>query len=272
MNGNRIIKDDVKNFWNNASCGEDLYLKGDNLRDAFNKQANSRYTLEPYILHFLNFPETRNKNLLEIGVGLGADHQQLAMKGLQMYGIDLTERAINFTRERLDLFSLKSELFVTDAENLPFVNDKFDYIYSWGVIHHSPNTNIAVKEIYRVLKNGGEARIMIYHKYSFVGYMLWFRYALLRLKPFTSLKTIYSKYLESPGTKAYSYKEARELFSDFKTIKINTLLTHGDLLTSDAGQRHRGVLLNFAKLLFPRFIIKKLFPRNGLFMLIKVTK
>ena len=113
---------------------------------------------------------------------------------------------------------------------------------------------------------------MIYHKYSFVGYMLWFRYALLRLKPFTSLKTIYSNYLESPGTKAYSYKEAQNLFSDFNKVKIKTLLTHGDLLTSDAGQRHRGVLLNIAKLFFPRFIIKNLFPRNGLFMLIYITK
>jgi hypothetical protein len=102
--------------------------------------------------------------------------------------------------------------------------------------------------------------------------MLWFRYALLRLRPFTSLKSIYSKYLERPGTKAYSYSQAKKLFSKFKTIQIDTLLTHGDLLTSNAGQRHRGVLLNLAKLFFPRFIIKKLFPKNGLFMLIIVTK
>lgn len=272
MNNIEFNKNDVKEFWNNASCGEDLYLKGEDIKDAFNKQSQTRYALEPYILPFLKFPETNNKNLLEIGVGLGADHQQLAMSGLNMYGIDLTERSINYTKERLNLFSLKSELIVSDAENLPFENEKFDYIYSWGVIHHSPNTQKAINEIYRVLKKGGEARIMIYHKYSFVGYMLWFRYALLRFKPFTSLKTIYSKYLESPGTKAYSYKEAKNLFSDFNKVKINTLLTHGDLLTSDAGQRHRGVLLNIAKLFFPRYIIKNLFPRNGLFMLINVTK
>ncbi len=267
-----LDKLEVKDFWNNASCGETLYLKGNNLKEAFIKQANIRYNLEPYILPFLNFPETDNKNILEIGVGLGADHQKLAMSGLKMYGIDLTERAINFTKERLNLFSLNSELFVSDAENLPFENDKFDYIYSWGVIHHSPNTSKAVNEIHRVLKHGGEARIMIYHKHSFVGYMLWFRYALLKFKPFTSLNKIYSNYLESPGTKAYSYKEAKSLFSEFKTIKITTLLTHGDLLSSDAGQRHQGLLLNIARLLFPRFIIKNMFPKNGLFMLITVTK
>ena len=56
---------EVKDFWNNASCGENLYLKGNNLKEAFIKQANIRYSLEPYILPFLNFPETSNKNILE---------------------------------------------------------------------------------------------------------------------------------------------------------------------------------------------------------------
>jgi ubiquinone/menaquinone biosynthesis C-methylase UbiE len=272
MNSIDHKKNDVKKFWNIASCGEDLYLNGTDIRDAFNKQSIKRYTLEPYIIPFLNFPESNKKNILEIGVGLGADHQKIAMSGLKMYGIDLTERAIKYTKERLDLFSLESELLVSDAENLPFDNDKFDYVYSWGVIHHSPNTTKAVKEIYRVLKKDGEARIMIYHKYSFVGFMLWFRYGFLRFKPFMTLNEIYAKYLESPGTKAYSYKEAKILFSDFKTLSIDTVLTHGDLLTSEAGQRHRGAFLTIAKIFFPRLIIKKLFPKNGLFMLINVTK
>jgi 2-polyprenyl-3-methyl-5-hydroxy-6-metoxy-1,4-benzoquinol methylase len=114
MNIVNFNKEGVKDFWNNASCGEDLYLKGEDTKDAFNKQSQSRYTLEPYILPFLKFRETNNKNLLEIGVGLGADHQQLAMSGLNMFGIDLTERAINYTKQRLNLYSLKSELIVSD--------------------------------------------------------------------------------------------------------------------------------------------------------------
>ena len=211
MNSFNSSKENVKEFWNKASCGEDLYLKGTDIRDAFNKQSFTRYSLEPYIIPFLKFPETNNKNILEIGVGLGADHQQLAMSGLNMYGIDLTERAINYTKERLKLFSLKSVLIVSDAENLPFENEKFDYIYSWGVIHHSPNTPKAVNEIYRVLKKGGEARIMIYHKYSFVGYMLWFRYALLRFKPFTSSQKEITSSSEiiSPFTRILSLKSTR---------------------------------------------------------------
>jgi len=84
---------------------------------------------------------------------------------------------------------------------------------------------------------------MIYHKYSLVGFMLWLRYALLSGRPFTSLATTYSKYLESPGTKAYSILEARDLFRQFENVSIKIQLSHGDLLTSQAGQRHKGTLL-----------------------------
>ena len=111
------------------------------------------------------------------------------------------------------------------------------------MIHNSPNTNKAVNEIYRVLKDGGVAKIMIYNKYSVVGFMLWIRYALLRLKPHLSLNHIYDKYIESPGTSAYTDSEAIEMFSKFKNVKIHNILTHADLLSSNVAQRHRGVVL-----------------------------
>lgn len=266
------LKLDVKEFWNEGSCGEELYFKGSNEMEAYNNQAAIRYSLEPYIIPFANFEDAKNKKVLEIGVGLGADHQKFAEAHAHLYGIDLTERAIQNTARRLSLFGLNSQLQVGDAERLDFCDNFFDIIYSWGVIHHSPDTPAAVKEIYRTLKPGGEARIMIYHKKSFVGYMLWIRYALFRLQPFTSLKEIYSKYLESPGTKAYSVKEAEELFNGYTSVSIETVLTHGDLLTSEAGQRHKGFFLTVARKLFPRFLVKKLFPGHGLFMLIKAKK
>ncbi len=262
----------VKDFWNKASCGEELYLHGDSEADAFISQAKKRYELEPYIIPFADFYTTKNKKVLEIGVGLGADHQCFAEAGANLYGIDLTERAIANTKKRLSLFNLSSVLTTGDAEKLAFQDNYFDIVYSWGVIHHSPNTPIAVNEIFRVLKPNGVAKIMIYHKYSFVGYMLWLKYGLFKLKPFISFKEIYSKYLESPGTKAYTVEEAKVLFNKFSKIEITTVLTHGDLLSSDAGQRHQGPILNFAKLIFPKIIIKKLFPKHGLFMLIKATK
>ena len=262
----------VKDFWNKSSCGEELYLKGENKKKAYLNQSSIRYKLEPYILDFAKFEESKNKKVLEIGVGLGSDHQKFAEAGAKLTGIDITERAIMHTANRLKVFELSSDLRIGDAEKLQFSDNEFDQVYSWGVIHHSPNTGKAVNEIYRVLKEGGKANVMIYHKNSFVGYMLWLRYALLMLKPFTSLKSIYAKHLESPGTKAYSINEAEKMFSKFTSLNISTVLTHGDLLTSQAGQRHKGVVLSLARILFPVFIIKTLFPKHGLFMLISATK
>ena len=71
--------------------------------------------------------------------------------------------------------------------------------------------------------------------------------ALLGLKPWLSLRETYARYLESPGTKAYSIAEARVLFSKFNEVNICTVLTHGDLLESGAGQRYRGPLMSLAR-------------------------
>jgi SAM-dependent methyltransferase len=264
-------KRQVHDFWNRASCGEDLYLTGSD-QVAFETQAEARYLLEPYIETFAQFEAANGRRVLEIGVGLGADHQRFAEAGAELYGIDLTERAVMHTRRRLALFSLETNLSTGDAENLNFPNDFFDLVYSWGVLHHSPDTRGAVAEVHRVLKPGGEARIMIYNKWSMIGLMLWTRYALLAGQPWRSLGSIYAKHLESPGTKAYSIAEARTLFAAFGEVKIVTVLTHGDLLESDAGQRHGGLALSLARRLWPRRLIRRLFPNAGLFMLIEAKK
>ena len=261
----------VHDFWNDASCGEELYLEKCD-KDGFEKQLQKRYELEPYIIDFAEFESSKNKNVLEIGVGLGADHQKFVEGGAITCGIDLTARAVENTKARLKLFGLESSLSVGDAENLQFDDNSFEVVYSWGVIHHSPNTQKAVNEIYRVLEPGGTAKIMIYHKWSLIGLMLWLRYALLRLRPFTSLESIYAEYLESPGTKAYSKTQAKKLFNDFSSVEISTVLTHGDLLESEAGQRHGGVFIDIARKIWPRKLIQSVLPNSGLFMLIKVKK
>lgn len=261
----------VYDFWNVASCGEKLYLNS-NTAIGYQQQKKIRYELEPYILPFADFAKWKNRKVLEIGIGLGADHQQFAEAGAHLFGIDLTENAIKHGINRFKLLGLNSTLDVADAECLPFENETFDLVYSWGVLHHTPNTSKAFEEVWRVLKPGGTAKIMIYHKYSVVGFMLWVRYGLLALKPWRSLTSIYNHYLESPGTKAYSKKEASGLMRKFSDFQIKTVLSHGDLLTSAAGQRHRGWMLSLAKYLWPRWLIRKCLPKYGLFMLIDATK
>jgi SAM-dependent methyltransferase len=264
-------KQDVHDFWNAASCGENLYLDGSD-RVAYEAQAQKRYALEPYILDFAHFEDSAGQRVLEIGVGLGADHQRFAEAGADLYGIDLTERAIEHTSHRMAEFGLSSELRVGDAEHLTFPDAFFDRVYSWGVLHHTPATPQALAEVWRVLKPGGRASIMIYHKWSLVGIMLWLRYALLSLRPWMSLDEIFSEYLESPGTKAYSVPAARALFAQWSVVRISTVLGHGDLLESEAGQRHRGIVLSLARRFWPRAILKRFFPALGLCMMIDAWK
>jgi len=264
-------KRQVKDFWNEASCGERLYLGGASAED-YASQADQRYTLEPYIIPFADFNSAKGLRVLEIGVGLGADHQRFAEAGAHLTGIDLTDRAISHARRRLELFGLNSELLTADAESLPFADNFFDRVYSWGVLHHTPNPPKAFMEFPRVLKPGGQASIMIYHTWSVVGYMLWTRYGLLRLKPWISLREVYDKHLESPGTKTYTIDEAKGLMRGFEGVQINTVLTHGDLLSSSAGQRHRGPLLSIARAIWPRWLIRRVLPGHGLFMMMKGRK
>jgi len=266
--------DQVRDFWNKASCGE-VYAGEGSERERYAEVSRRRYILEPYLKPFARFEEAHDKDVLEIGVGMGSDHQCLAeAQPRSLHGVDLTERALEHTRARFALVGLYSHLKVGNAERLDFSDGSFDFVYSWGVIHHSPNTPQAAREILRVLKPGGVARVMIYHRRSPVGWMLWTRYALLRGKPWIGLDEVYSRHLESPGTKAYNVAEAKELFVGASSVRTTVTPCLGDLLEGEVGQRHRGLLLSVAKALWPRWLIKFLARHLdfGLGLLIEVRK
>ena len=142
----------------------------------------------------------------------------------------------------------------------------------WGVLHHSPDTSVAVAEVRRVLRPGGRALVMIYHRGSIVGLILWLRYALLRGRPFTSFQSIYSCYLESPGTKAFTIAEARRLFEGFSRVSTSIQLSPGDTLDGASGQRHAGLALGIARRMWPRGIIRRFLKGYGLFLLVDAVK
>jgi SAM-dependent methyltransferase len=261
----------VRDFWDEAACGETLLLPSFDLQ-GFSAQASERYRLEPYIIPFADFKGSKGLDVLEIGLGLGADHEQFARAGANLCGLDLTSRSVEITSRRLAIQGLISDLRVGDAEKLPFGDDAFDLVYSWGVIHHSPDTARAAQEIIRVLRPGGQFKVMIYHKWSLVGLMLWLRYGLARGRPLLSLANVYSSYLESPGTKAYTRREAAQLFAGAAGVTTRVQLTHGDLLESGAGQRHTGRVLTIARCLWPRWFLRRLAKRFGLFLLVSGTK
>ncbi|MCI0467516.1 MAG: class I SAM-dependent methyltransferase [Beijerinckiaceae bacterium] len=269
-----VRKDAVRNWWNLESCGE-AYAVGAHEAQRLRTQEAARYTLEPYIFDHAKFNEGKDKDVLEVGVGMGADHLQWARaRPRSLTGVDLTPRAIEITSRRFRLEGFPSDLRVADAESLPFPDASFDIVYSWGVIHHSPDTPRAFAEIARVLRPGAVARIMIYQDRSITGFMLWLRYSLLRGRPAVSLKQVCAEYLQGPGEKTYTPGEARAMVlgAGFADCRMSVQLCHGDLLQGEVGARHTGPLLRIARALWPRRIIIRFLARYGLYLVIEARR
>lgn len=265
-------KEEVRRFWERLPCGS-AYAEGGTGDARLSAVAAARDALEPFIPSFARFDQGKDKYVLEVGIGPGVDHLQWAISEPgKLVGIDLTERAIETTRLRLAGHGLPSSLVQADAEYLPFCDGTFDIVYAWGVLHHTPNTARAFAEVSRVLRPGGLARVMIYHNPSLVGIMLWLRYGLARRQPGLGLERIYADHLESPGTKAYTIRRARELSSMFRHVRVRVELSPGDLLTGRVGRRHRGRVLRLARQLWPRPVLRRVARPLGLYLLMECFK
>jgi SAM-dependent methyltransferase len=116
-----------------------------------------------------------NRKVLEVGCGMGTHAGMLIRAGADYTGVDLTDRAVEMTRRRLEVFALAGVVQQADAENLPFEESSFDSVWSWGVIHHSASFDRCFAEIERVLKPGGRLMLMVYHHPS----LFYFLYCVL---------------------------------------------------------------------------------------------
>jgi ubiquinone/menaquinone biosynthesis C-methylase UbiE len=232
----------VRAFWEGEACGERYGAEQDTLR----------YGLEPEILPFANFSSAEGKRVLEIGVGMGADFVRWLRSGARASGVDLTQRAVAITQERILDEELAGDLQVADAETLPFNDGQFDIVYSWGVLHHTPNTEQALAEARRVLAPGGQLKLMLYHRHSWVALAAWGRFGLLRGRPAMGLRRAVA-HIESPGTKAFTALEAAAMLSGMEDISVRPCLSHWD----------RRVAPGLARLLGNRF---------GWFLLIEARK
>jgi len=123
------------------------------------------------------FDELRGKDVLEVGCGSGVHARLLARAGARLTAVDLTSTAVAMTRRRLDLDGLSGTVVEADAEALPFPDASFDFVWSWGVLHHSADTGRALAEVARVLRPGGRLALMVYHRNSIT---FWVNYVLIR--------------------------------------------------------------------------------------------
>ncbi|HEV7798506.1 MAG TPA: class I SAM-dependent methyltransferase, partial [Pyrinomonadaceae bacterium] len=258
-NPNKNLKERVRAFWQANPCGVKFADAAAGTRRFYELVEAHRYTKEWHIPTAADFAGARGLQMLEIGCGLGTDGAQFAEAGADYTGVDLTEAAVELARRRFELFSLPGKLQTADAENLDFADESFDLVYSHGVLHHTPETEKAIREIHRVLRPGGRAVVMLYHRGSYnyrVNISVLRRVGAHLLKwgpgvklvhritgePIESLheharllKTEKKSYLKpveflsqntdgagNPLARVYSRKEARELFKDFSEVNLKT--------------------------------------------------
>lgn len=226
------LNDEVRSYWEKEACGTQKVVVGEIerfSREWFEKVENHRYQVEPFIHSVAQFTRYYGKKVLEVGVGAGTDHLQWARAGLDCYGVDLTDEAIETTRRRLEIYGLSSNLQRIDAESLPFDDNFFDLVYSWGVIHHSDKPEKIITEIHRVLKPGGIFIGMMYGRNSLASLKMWISYALLKGKPWRSFADVIWNHMESIGTKAYTVPELKRLFSVFREFNGSPITTPAEL-------------------------------------------
>ena len=227
------LKEEVKQYWNQASCGTEFIEKPKFSREYFEAIEDYRYMREPEIFSFAQFTRFHGQKVLEVGVGAGSDFMQWVRAGACAYGIDLTDESIKNVQERLALYNLQAnDLQVADAEHLPYPDNFFDVVYSWGVIHHSPDTRQCLSEIVRVTKPGGVIKVMIYNRRSLFAFYRYLAQGVMKGQPFKSFKSILFRHQESPGTKAYTFAEAKQLFTQFPVAitHLSASATQHDLL------------------------------------------
>ncbi len=158
---------EVKGFWDANPCQSGLSSEKDR-RGYFEDIARKRYQgREWHVPVVAEFTAFRGKDVLEVGCGIATDGMEFARNGASYVGIDLTPKSIELAKERFNLFNVAGRFEVANAEeSVPFPDDTFDHVYSFGVIHHSPVPERIVREVYRVLRPGGTLTVMLYNRSS----------------------------------------------------------------------------------------------------------
>lgn len=162
--GSRSLKD-VESYWDRRPCNIKHSKLEIGTKEYFDEIEERKYFVEPHIPKFADFPAWKGKNVLEIGCGIGTDAVNFIRAGANYTGTDLSANSVSLARKRLAVYGLEGEILHANGEEL-CLPQKFDLIYSFGVIHHSPNPRKIIERAHAMCKEDGLLKIMLYAKSS----------------------------------------------------------------------------------------------------------
>jgi ubiquinone/menaquinone biosynthesis C-methylase UbiE len=233
----QAVKDAVRKFWGTLPCGVSHSDQKTDSHAFFEETEKHRFEVHldwdrPFMKESINYKQHTGKKMLEVGVGIGVDALEWSRAGNHVFGVDYNLPSVQITKARFEDAGAQGRFLNSDAENLPFASDSFDLIYSFGVLHHTPGTEKAIREVYRCLKPGGEAIIMLYYKWSAMTLGTIILGNGIRqggLWKTKSIAELISRYTEwdsqtaeniCPLTKVYSKREAAKMFEQFHDVQM----------------------------------------------------
>lgn len=222
MENQHLIKK-VEEFWDRRPCNIKHSSKPIGTKEYFDEVEKRKYFVEPHIPKFAEFEKWRGKKVLELGCGIGTDAVSFARAGADYTGVELSGESLKICQKRFEVYGLRGKFYKGNIEELSkFVPiEPYDLIYSFGVIHHTPNPEKVIEEIKKYCKPETEIRLMLYSKYSWKVLWIIFKYGKGK---FWKIKEIIPKYSEAqegcPVTYVFSFTDIQKLLKDFEILEI----------------------------------------------------
>jgi len=166
--------EDVKKFWNDRPCNVRHSKKEIGTKEYYVEVERKRYTAEPHIPNFADFESWQGKKVLEIGCGMATEGINFARSGAEYSGTDLSAESLDLAKKRFEVYNKEGKFYLGNSEKLSsfLPIEKYDLIYSFGVIHHSPHPEKIISEIKKYMHENSVLKIMLYASESWKNYMI----------------------------------------------------------------------------------------------------
>jgi SAM-dependent methyltransferase len=221
--------------WTDDPCGSNLAEGEPGTAAYFERLVAARHSYAPWMAEVLDYAGARGLRVLDVGCGQGIDLAQYAAAGSLATGIDLTPRHVELARRHLAARGLYGEVLEGDAEGMPFAEGSFDRVSSNGVLHHTSRMAAALNEIWRVLRPGGEVRIIVYNRNSL---HYWVEQVLAQgilkgkllaersMAGVLSSGVEYSRFGGRPLVRVYTRKQLHRLLEEAGFADVTTAVRH----------------------------------------------